>query len=70
MGPHWLAKWKSYTAQPPPPIDLLLLIWHTPPCQVTFVLPPYHVKKNSKAWRRGRPPNKQTSYCNNLIAAH
>ncbi len=55
--------------KPPPPMDLLLLIRHTPPCQVTFVLSPYHVNKDSMAWRHGCPPDEQTLHCINPLAA-
>ncbi len=55
--------------KPPPPLDLLLLIRHTPPCRVTSVLSPYNVNKDSMAWRRGRPPDKQILYCINPLAA-
>ena len=54
---------------PPTPMDLLLLIQHTPPCRVTFVLSPYHIDKDSTAWWRGCPPNKQTLYCIDLLMA-
>jgi hypothetical protein len=50
-------------------MDLLLLIRHTPPCRVTFVLSPYHIDKDSTAWRHGCPPDKQTLYRINLLAA-
>jgi hypothetical protein len=67
--------WTSLASQveeldkPPPPIDLLLLIQDTPPRQVTFVLSPYHIDKDSTAWQRGCPTNKQTSHCIGLLAA-
>jgi hypothetical protein len=67
--------WTPLTSQveeldnPPPPTDLLLLTQHTPPCRVTFVLSPYHVNKDSTAWRRRHPPNEQTLYCINPLAA-
>jgi hypothetical protein len=54
---------------PPPPMDLLLSIQHTPPCQVTFVLSPYHINKDSTGWRRKCPPNERTLYCINPLAA-
>jgi hypothetical protein len=50
-------------------MDLLLLIQHTPPCRVTFVLSPYHVNKGSMAWRCGRPPNEQMLHRINLLTA-
>jgi hypothetical protein len=55
--------------KPPPPIDLLLLIWDTPPHGVTFVLSPYHINKDSTAWQHGYPPNKQTLHCIDPLAA-
>ncbi len=55
--------------KPPPPTDLLLSIQNTLPRQVTFVLSPYHINKNSTAWWRGCPPNKQTMYCIDPLAA-
>ena len=51
-------------------MDLLLSIRHAPPRQVTFVLSPYHINKDSTAWRRGCPPDEQRSYRINPLAAH
>jgi hypothetical protein len=55
--------------EPPPTMDLLLLIRHTPPCQVMFVLSPYHINKDSTAWQRRRPADKQTLYRIDPLAA-
>jgi hypothetical protein len=55
--------------KPPPPMDLLLLVQHTPPRQVTFVLSPYHVDKDSTTWQCECPPNEQTLYCIDPLAA-
>jgi hypothetical protein len=55
--------------KPTPPMDLLLSIQYTPARQVKFVLSPYHVNKDSTAWQRGRPPNEQTLYRIDPLAA-
>jgi hypothetical protein len=62
---YWtpLASQVNKLDDPPLPMDLLLSIQHTPPCRVTFVLSPYHIDKDSTAWQRGPPPDKQTLYC-------
>jgi hypothetical protein len=51
-------------------MDLLLLIQHTPPRQVTFVMSPYHILKDRTAWQRGCPSDEQTSYHIDPLAAH
>jgi hypothetical protein len=50
-------------------MDVLLLIHHTPPRRVTFVLSPYHLDKDSTAWQRGRQPDKQMLFCIDPLAA-
>jgi hypothetical protein len=71
MRNYWtpLASQVKELDNPLPPTDLLLSIQHTPPRRVTFLLSPYHVDKDSTAWRRGHPPDKRMLYRIDPLAA-